>query len=161
MSINMRIFWVLACLLLGLSACEEDPCNGKNCENGVCDTVSGDCLCSRGYQIDSSGICTVPWSNNFLGTYNVEDSCVGQPAVFYTTTITAAGADKIGIANFGNLGRTITVDHVTSMTLEIDHSVPDTTITGTGEVLNNVLIFEYFVNDLVNQKIDTCIAFYR
>jgi hypothetical protein len=146
------------CLLF--TACESDPCEGLNCEQGVCDATSGECLCSRGYRTDDEGICTLTWSDFYAVTYSVYDSCKGPNAGVqtYTSNLTAAAPDQLLWENYRNTGRSLLLTQPTFSTVTVDIQSNDTLWTGTGtwQELDNSLALEYLLNDTTNQRIDTC-----
>lgn len=150
----------LTFLILFFTSCTTDPCDGVACDNGVCDAVSGKCICSRGYQIDNSGVCTVMWTTKFAANYNVSDTCTGSNAglTVYNSTITAIDAQNLSISNFGNTGRSIAIEQNTSATFEIDLTSNDTIFLGSGSLVDTILVINYTINDTTNQRIDACTA---
>lgn len=150
----------LTFLILFFSSCTTDPCDGVSCDNGVCDAVSGKCICTRGYQTDNSGVCTIKWTTKFAANYTVSDTCTGPNAglTTYNSTITAIDEQNLSISNFGNIGRSMTAKHKTSTTFEINTTSNDTIFSGNGSLLDTILTINYMINDTTNQRIDTCMA---
>ncbi len=153
---------VLCSSWLLLTACETDPCEGLNCDKGVCDAISGECLCTSGYRTDDQGICTLTWTDQYAATYSVYDSCKGPNAGVqtYNSTLTATAPDELRWENYGNTGRSLTLLHPTSTTVAIDRQSNDTLFIGTGnwQASDSSLILQYNINDTTNQRIDTCFA---
>lgn len=155
-------FFVPFAFFLILMSCEVDPCEGVSCDNGVCDPVSGDCICSRGYQTDSDGICTIQWTTKFIGTYAVSDSCTGPNVgtTTYNAAISAVDEINLSLSNFGNTGRAVPAMHTNSVNFEIDWTSNDTVFSGTGVLVDTFVRINYMVNDTTNHRIDTCTAIY-
>ncbi len=147
--------------LLFLISCDEDPCEGINCDKGVCDSVTGFCICSDGYQRDSSDICTIMWSTKFAGSYTVTDSCTGTNpgTTIYPVTITTSSPTTFDLSTIGSLGQSIKGTHTNSTSFEIDSIFAGGTIlTGTGMLLDTTFVINYILNDTVSGNIDTCTA---
>ena len=151
------------CLLLSfcfvlLMSCETDPCENRDCAFGVCNEVSGDCICLRGYQWDEEQRCTVPWTNTYAGSYEVYDSCVGANAGVqtYNSQLVAQDTTTLLWTNFGNRGQSLPVQHSTSTILFVDWARNDTIITGNSLIINEVLSINYILRDTTNQRNDTC-----
>lgn len=154
----------LGSFLLGillLVACETDPCEGINCENGVCDTVTGLCICSRGYQRDTADICTQPWTQKFVGNFTVEDSCTGMNAgtSFYTCSITALSASSLELSTLGNLTEAVTGKLNNSSIFVVDSVFSGgLVLTGNGSLLDSTIVLNYILSDTITGVIDTCSA---
>lgn len=162
---SLSRFGVLLCCgwgLLFLTACETDPCENLNCDNGVCDAISGECLCSRGYRTNEDGICTLTWTDQYAATYSVYDSCKGPNAGIqtYNSNLVATAPDALRWDNYGNTGRSLLLVHPTSSTIAIDIQSNDTLFTGAGnwQATDTSLTLEYQIADTTNQRIDTCFA---
>lgn len=156
-------FWLLLCsCFVFLVACTTEPCDNKDCGVGTCNEISGDCLCLRGYQWDADERCTVPWSVTYEGSYQVYDSCIGANpgAQTYSSQLTAQDTTTLLWTNFGNTGMSLPVRHSSSTTLFIDWRRNDTIITATSLIRNDVLSINYILNDITNNRIDTCYAIF-
>jgi len=162
MNFILRLFVPISFVFFMLISCEVDPCEGLSCDNGVCDAISGDCICIGGYQTDSDGICTVKWTTKFNGSYAVSDSCTGPNAgtTTYNAAIIAVDAANLSLSNFGNTGRTVPAAHLNSMNFEINWASNDTVFSGTGILVDTLVRISYMINDTTNQRIDTCTAIY-
>lgn len=163
MSNIVRFFMSTVFIFVVLISCETDPCEGVSCDNGVCDAISGECICSRGYQTDLNGICTVTWTTKMIGSYTVSDSCIGPNAgtTTYNSTIAAVDEANLTLSNLGNTGRTVPATHTNFTNFEIDWKSNDTIFSGTGTwVVDTLIQIEYMINDTTNQRIDTCLATY-
>lgn len=162
MNFILRLFVPVVFVCLLLISCEADPCDGLSCDNGVCDAVSGNCICTRGYQTDPEGICTIQWTTKFGGSYAVSDSCTGPNAgtTTYNASIVAVDAENLSLSNFGNMGRSIPAQHTNSINFEIDYSSNDTVFSGTGVLVDTFVRISYMINDTTNHRIDTCTAIY-
>lgn len=160
MKSTLHFFYFLGFLFLTLISCETDPCKNVSCDNGVCDSVSGKCICSRGYQADDNGICTIEWSTKFAHNYTVSDSCTGPNAgqMNYLSTITALDPENLHLSKLGNANRPIPAKHTNSTSFEINFSSNDTVFSGSGSLIDTTLIINYYINDTTNQRIDTCMA---
>jgi hypothetical protein len=158
----LRLFIPVVFVFLMLMSCEVDPCEGLSCDNGVCDAVSGECICTRGYQTNPDGICTIQWTAKFSGTYAVSDSCTGPNAgtSTYNATISAVDEANLTLSNLGNRGRNVSATHTNSINFEIDWTSNDTVYTGTGVLVDTFIRINYMVNDTTNHRIDTCTAIY-
>ncbi|MCH2022333.1 MAG: hypothetical protein MK207_07590 [Saprospiraceae bacterium] len=144
-----------------LVSCDPNPCDGINCDNGVCDTVTGTCLCIGGYEQDTSGLCTIQWTTKMAGNYTVSDSCTGthSGSTNYPVTLTPTSPKTIDFSTLGSLGTPIMATHNTSSTFIIDTTFTNGTIlTGTGSLIDTNLIVNYIVNDTIGGSIDTCLA---
>lgn len=148
-----------------LISCDEKICDGINCNNGVCDSVSGECLCVNGWQRDGAGKCSIMWTTKYVGTYSVSDTCTGTNAGLMTYAVTiSAGVDSsktLNISNFGNTSLTVKAEHTNSTDLVIDETLGSKIITGTGAVVDSLLVINYILNDTVAGSIDTCMATYN
>lgn len=162
MNFILRLFIPIVFVCLLLISCEADSCDGLSCDNGVCDAVSGDCICTRGYQTDPDGICTIQWTTKFGGNYAVSDSCTGPNTgtITYNASIVAVDAENLSLSNFGNTGRTVPAKHTNSINFEIDYSSNDTVFSGTGVLVDTFVRISYMINDTTNHRIDTCTAIY-
>lgn len=142
------------------TACGDDVCKNKSCDNGVCDTISGNCLCSAGYQSDADGICTVEWANKFVGTFNVWDSCIGSHAgiVNYNLAITATSPQLLSLDNLANKGFPVTAKHSNSINFSFNETVSNGLIfQGTGKMIDSSIVIKYILNDSINNNgSDTC-----
>ncbi|BDS14294.1 hypothetical protein [Aureispira anguillae] len=156
----LRLCTTLVFFFFVFTSCETDPCENISCDKGVCDAVSGKCICSRGYQADDNGICTILWTAKFANSYAVSDSCTGPNAGthHYNSTITAIDAENLSLSNFGNTGRSIPAKHTNSTSFEINLSSHDTIFSGTGSLVDTTLIVNYMIHDTTNHRIDTCTA---
>jgi len=147
-----------------LFACDEDPCQGKSCDNGICDTVSGDCLCSKGYQTDADGICTVMWTTKFVKSYTASDSCYGANTglLSYPLTISSTNAYTLSLDNLNNRGQAITAVHTSSTTFAISKSFANGEVCiGTGSLspIDSMVRIEYIIGDTTMvSSLDTCFA---
>jgi len=162
MNFILRLFIPISFALFMLISCEVDPCERLSCDNGVCDAVSGECICTRGYQTNPDGICTILWTTKFSGTYAVSDSCTGPNTgtTNYSATITAVDEANLSLSNFGNTGRVVPATHTNSINFEIDYKSNDTVFSGTGVLVDTFVRINYMINDTTNQRIDTCTAIY-
>lgn len=162
MNFILRLFIPIVFVCLMLLSCEADPCEGLSCDNGVCDAVSGECICTRGYQTNLDGICTIQWTTKFSGNYAVSDSCTGPNAgtTTYNATISAVDEANLTLSNFGNTGRAVPATHTNSVNFEIDWTSNDTIFSGTGVLADTLVRISYMINDTSNQRIDTCTAIY-
>lgn len=161
MNLILRLFTSMVFFLLIIS-CEEDPCESVSCANGVCDVVSGTCICSNGYQGDADGICTIKWSTKFDAAYTVSDSCTGPNAgtTIYNASIVAVDETNLSLLNFGNTGRVVPAAHTNFVNFEINWTSNDTVFSGTGSLIDTLVRINYMINDTTNQRIDTCTAIY-
>lgn len=162
MNFILRLFAPVAFIVFMLISCEVDPCESVSCDNGVCDAVSGDCICTRGYQTNLDGICTIQWTTKFNSNYTVSDSCTGPNAgsSTYNAAITAVDEANLSLSNFGNTGRSVPATHTNSINFEIDWTSNDTVFSGTGVLVDTFVRVNYMINDTTNQRIDTCMAIY-
>ena len=162
----MKSIYQFSCLLLMcfllLAACDSDPCEGVNCDNGVCDTVTGLCLCSRGYLRDSSDICNQTWTEKFVGNYNVSDSCTGSNAGMYSYPVSVSALSAT-VIEFDQLGSNITQ----AFAGRFNNSsifVVDTTLTanlilkGSGSFVDSTIVLNYILSDTINGIADSCSA---
>ncbi|MDC0230829.1 hypothetical protein OAK19_02595 [Aureispira] len=144
-----------------LVSCDTNPCDGINCDNGVCDTVTGTCLCIGGYEQDTSGICTVQWTTKMAGNYAVSDSCTGSNpgTINYSVNVTSISPKTIDFSTLGTLGKPIMGAHNSSTAFVIDTTFSNGTIlTGSGLLINTTFVLNYIVNDTIGGSIDTCMA---
>lgn len=152
----------LVILLLSLTACIEDPCKSKVCENGICDTVSSNCNCADGYQQDAQGICTIEWTAKFLGTHSTTDSCVGAHpgTTIYNIAITATAPDKFDLSNLANKGELVHAVNTSSTNFSINDTTTNGLIfSGTGSLIDGDFVINYILNDSINGNgRDTCRA---
>ena len=163
MTKGLKYILIICITVLFLLSCEEDPCEGINCDKGVCDSVTGFCICSDGYQRDSSDICTIMWSTKFSGNYTVTDSCAGtNPGTsIYSVNVISLSPKTLELSTIGSLGQSIKGKHTNSMTFEIDSVFTSGTIlTGTGMLIDTSLVINYILNDTVSGNIDTCRALF-
>lgn len=159
-----QIIASLSLILLLLVACEDNPCEGINCDNGVCDTVTGICLCTRGYQRDSADICTITWTSKHVGTYSVTDSCTGSNAgnQSYAASISALSPTELELSRLGNLGQTVTGRHSNSVFFDVDTVFSGgIVLNGSGSWNDTAIVINYIVHDTVNATIDTCAAIFN
>lgn len=158
---HLRFFLFCSCWLF-LTACQTDPCKNINCDKGVCDAVSGKCLCVRGYRTNNEGICTLTWTEQYAATYSVYDSCKGPNAGVqtYNSKLVAVAPNKLRWDNYGNTGRSLSIVQPTFSTVSIDIQSNDTLFTGSGnwKKSDTSLTLEYKIADTTNQRIDTCFA---
>lgn len=162
MNFILRFFVPIAFVFCLLISCEVDPCEGLSCDNGVCDAVSGDCICTRGYQTNSDGICTIQWTTKFSGMYAVSDSCTGPNVgtTTYNAAIVAVDEVNLSLSNLGNTGQSVPATHTNSVNFEINWASNDTLFSGTGVLIDTFVRISYMVNDTTNHRIDTCTAIY-
>lgn len=153
-------FLFLLIWIFFLTACTTDPCENRSCGEGVCNEVSGDCLCSLGYQWGADERCTVQWSETFAGSYLVKDSCQGATpgTAIYTSQLTSQDPTTVVWTNFRNSGMGLPITHTSSTALEINWQRNDTVIIGSSSVRNDELSIYYIVRDTTNQVNDTCSA---
>ena len=156
-----RIALFCSCWLL-LIACETDPCENINCDQGVCDAISGECLCSRGYRTNDEGICTLTWTEKYAATYSVYDSCKGPNAGVqtYNSNLVIIDPTQLRWENYNNTGRNLVLTQPTFSTVEINIQSNDTLFSGSGnwQEADTSLTLEYRIADTTNQRIDTCFA---
>lgn len=160
-AVKMKFYTIisLSILLLNLTACTEDLCEGLNCENGVCEPIVGKCICIDGYQTDSSGICTVQWSDKFIGIYNAFDSCTGTNpgSQNYQNSLIALSSTQLSIDSIRHLNSPILARLYNSTSFSIDTIFsPGTIISGNGIYTDSNIVINYIVNDTINNLIDTC-----
>lgn len=160
---RLKLLFTLPLFAL-LLACDEDPCQGKACDNGVCDTISGDCICSKGYQIDPAGICTVMWTTKFAKTYAVNDSCIGPNAGIntYPLTISSTNAYTLSLDNLNNKGEAVTAVHTSSTTFTFGEILPTGGVcygSGALSAVDSTVRIDYIIGDTtVSNGSDTCFA---
>ncbi len=161
MNTILRLTFSVVFIIFIMVACDPNPCDGINCDNGVCDTVTGACLCSGGYEQDTSGICTVQWTTKMAGNYSVSDSCTGTNpgTTTYSVNVTSTSPKTIDLSTLGSLGKPIEGTHTNSSRFVIDTIFTGGTIlTGTGSLVDTTFIINYVVNDTIGGSIDTCMA---
>lgn len=161
-SLSRLSFALLCSCWLLLAACETDPCENLNCDQGVCDAISGECLCSRGYRTNDEGICTLTWTELYAATYSVYDTCKGPNAgsQTYNSTLVAIQPDQLRWDNYGNTGRSLVLLQPTFSTVTINIERNDTLFIGSGnwQETDTSLTLNYRIADTTNQRIDTCFA---
>lgn len=87
-------------LMISFTGCDTDPCKDVICENdGTC--VDGDCVCQAGYEGTD---CSTESRTKFLGSYDVDETCDGNPDNFQCD-ISKSTTDVIRVifSNFFNL----------------------------------------------------------
>lgn len=148
-----------------LISCDDKICDGVNCNNGVCDSVSGECVCVNGWQRDAAGKCSTMWTTKYVGVYAVSDTCTGTNTGLMTYAVTVtAGTDSsktLNFSNFGNTSLTVKANHTNSTNLAISEILGSKIITGTGSIVDSLLVINYILNDTIAGSIDTCTATYN
>lgn len=163
MNFNFRYPGSFLLGLFLLVSCESDPCEGINCDNGVCDTVTGLCICSRGYQRDTTDICNQTWTEKFVGNYAVEDSCTGTNAgtSFYPSSVTALSASSLELSVLGNLTQAVTGKLNNSSIFVVDSVFSGGfVLTGSGSLLDSTIVLNYILSDTMTGVVDTCTAIF-
>jgi hypothetical protein len=91
-----------------MTSCESDPCKDVTCENAGVPTEDGEacnCVCATGYEGVS---CETLVRANFVGNYNVSETCNPSGSDTYSITISAptSGGDDLDvvISNLYNAG---------------------------------------------------------
>jgi hypothetical protein len=123
-----------------LSACVPQPCAEVTCLNGgTCD--SGDCVCPDGYEGPN---CETEQRLAFVGSYAVSEACVqGNFAYSISIEATSANGTEITIQNFSDFNLSVTA-LVNGSTLTIPTQImTGSTISGSGEMVNDVLMIDY------------------
>lgn len=166
MSSIARAIALFSVITISLLSCNQDPCNGKNCDNGVCDAVSGDCICIDGYQFGADNLCTVEWTTKFVKSYTVTDSCIGMNpgSTTYPVVITSTSPTTLSLDNLGNKGLAMTATHTNSTNFTINETLSNgKVVVGTGSLLNDTIFtINYIYGDTTQaSQIDTCTASFK
>lgn len=146
-----QILGVVAIATIGMTSCETDACKDVDCGlNGTC--VDGDCVCDAGYEgVD----CDTEERAEFLGTYNVSESCTsGNYTYSITVSTSSSGVTSVIISNFGDYNVNVT-GTVSGNALTIaSQSVGGGQFQGSGQISGNILTISYTVT--AGTSTDSC-----
>ena len=133
------LFAFLLLTWFAFPGCKGDPCKGLICDNGAtCE--EGNCICEPGYE---GRFCSDETRGKFIGVYNVNDQCGGNPSTTYECWIMRPAADVVQIvfSNFSNIENSGIIPNVYGEVTEGNNFnipsqvVEDITFSGSG-VLN-------------------------
>lgn len=136
----VRLAFLLGLITIAISSCKVDACKDVVCLNGgVCD--EGDCLCEPGYEGFN---CETEQRSAFIGDYTVEETCnLGSFSYSITMSANSTEGTEITLNNFGDFGFSI-IGIVDGTTVTFtDQPGTGSTINGSGELENGVLIINY------------------
>jgi hypothetical protein len=163
-----RFFSIVSVVIAVAISCEESPCTSLNCnasnaETGICNEVSGTCICIDGWQTGSNGICAVEWTEKFVGLYSVSDTCYGSSpdtTIVYPVTIVSTSPETLTFSNLGNKNQLVKATHTNSTTFTVSDTISNGIILrGTGVLVDTTLVLSYILNDSINGNgLDTCVA---
>ncbi|MFT4981064.1 MAG: hypothetical protein ACI9UR_000911 [Bacteroidia bacterium] len=147
----LQILGVAAVATIGMVSCTTDACKDVNCGiSGTC--LDGACICDDGYEGTN---CDTEERAEFIGTYNVTESCTsGDFSYSLTVTTSATGVTSIIVTNFGdfdvNVNGIVSGNNVTFAS----QTVGGGTFSGTGTVSGQVLTITY--NVTAGSSVDNC-----
>lgn len=97
---KLKLIIIVCCISITFSACIEDLCNGKICQNdGVC--VRGECACLQGYEGEE---CQLEWKDKFVESWYVleTDKKGNQTNQYGINTIETVAPDTFYLLNLAN-----------------------------------------------------------
>lgn len=149
----LKQFFSLTIICFALASCKPDPCKDVDCNNGTCE--SGNCICEAGYEGFN---CEVEQRLAFVGDYSVNESCdLGNFNYVINVTAETEVGTELTIHNIGDFDFDLTA-HVNGNTFAIEDSTNGATVSGTGELANDVLSIVYTLETSSNQTLNCTMA---
>jgi hypothetical protein len=139
-------------IAIGLTSCKFDACENIIClNNGICE--SGNCVCQSGFEGHN---CETEQRLAFVSDYNVQESCnLGNFNYIIGINANSSVGTEIKITNFGDFGYEVSAT-VAENGFEIPSQIHSgDTISGTGELDENVLSIGY---TLITEQADTLVC---
>ena len=141
----LTIILLLSVVLL-VNSC-KDSCQDIQCLNGgTC--IDGSCNCADGY---SGNDCGTNVSANFLGTYNVSESCPNITTYTVNISVDTLDISQVKIANFFNIFSNLVTANVNYTSINIPLQAPDSdgkTVSGSGTYIPpDQIVWTYSVYD--------------
>ena len=143
---RIGVIGILLSLFLIASGC-KDLCKDVQCKNGgTC--LDGTCNCPDGYSGDD---CGTNISANFLGTYNVSESCPNDTTYTVNISVDTLNISQVKIANFFNSFANLVDATVNQTNITIPLQAPDNdgrAVSGSGSFHPpNQIVWNYSVAD--------------